>query len=308
MTISTGVPVDSRFSLSYGPFNPAGAFNIDGIEVSLSIIASDVFGHNPTDGTRVTFVAPESGNIQNSCLLVNGACTVTWRSTAPRVVDGRVEVIAYTDGAEDFTDNNGNSVFDSADILSGDLGEPYADENESGAYDLGEFFFDTNQNGVRDIGNGLWDGPCLSKVDPAALCSGNDTVVIYKTVTIVMSDNTAQILSLGTFPAPGNVITLQEGTSISLTGLILSDSTSINPLPFGTTVTFALDGSGATLQGILSDTIPNTLSPTGPYGVTVVATNVEPPATLPTGVRLLLNVQVPNVALKQFAWPLNITF
>jgi hypothetical protein len=31
------------------------------VTVTLSIIASDASGNNPTDGTRVSFVAPESG-------------------------------------------------------------------------------------------------------------------------------------------------------------------------------------------------------------------------------------------------------
>jgi hypothetical protein len=71
-------------------------------------------------------------------------------------------------------------------------------------------------------------------------------------------------------------------------------------------VTFALDGAGATLQGVASSTIQNTTEPTGPYGIAVRAAPVLPAADLPTGVRLLLNVQIPGVAMQQFAWPISV--
>jgi hypothetical protein len=313
ITISTGVAESSRFSMSYSPQNPPKAFNTDGITVSITIIASDAFGNNPPDGTRVSFVAPESGNIENSCALVDGACTVTWRSSAPRPADGRLEVIAYTDGAEDFVDRNGNSVYDIQDLPGLDLGEPFADENENGMYDqpLGEYFFDTNQNGVKDTGNGLWDGPCLSKVDSSAICTGNDTVIIYSTVTIVMSNNTADIFEFGDFPAVGDTISVSPGTSLSLGDLFLADSNILadaaggNPLPLGTTLSFALQGTstGLTLENSSTETIPNTIYPTGPYGATIVAA----PVATSTGARLVLTVQVPGVSARQFSWPIEVT-
>jgi hypothetical protein len=313
--ISTGVPEASRFSLSYAPFNPPNAFNNDGVTVTISVIASDTFGNNPPDGTRVSFVAPEGGNVQNSCLLVNGACSVNWRSTSPRPADLRVEVIAYTDGAEDFIDRNGNSVFDISDGRGPgqDLGEPFADEDENNAYNPGDYFFDTNRNGVWDAGNGLWDGPCLSKVDATAICIGNDTVVIYNTITIVMSTDTPRFLSLGNFPAPGSNIVLQQGASVSLSNMILADNNTAaislgsNPLPLGTKIAFSIDGAGAKLQGFTSDNVLNSTSPTGPYGTTIVANPVVAPAVLPSGVRLLLNVDLPSGIKWQYSWPIIIT-
>jgi hypothetical protein len=313
IVISTGVAVANRFSISHDPFNPVGAFNIDGVNVRVNIIASDVFGNNPTDGTRVSFVAPESGNVENSCQLVNGACSVTWRSTSPRPADMRVEIIAYTDGAENFVDNNGNSLYDVADGAIADTGEPYADENESGAYNVGEFFFDTNRNGVRDVGNTRWDGPCLDKVNPAAVCTGNSTVTIFDSVTIAMSTDTMRFQTLGSFPAPGTTLTLQQGTSLSFAGMIIRDSNTnadalgSNPPPVGTTITFAIDGGGVTTQGLASSTVPNTLSPVGPFGITIVALPVIPPATVPANVLLLLTIQVPGRAAQQFSWPVVVT-
>ena len=74
--VSTGVPDSAFFSLSSSVINPQNAFNTDAIEVSFSIIASDQFGNNPVDGTRVSFVSPEAGNITNSCELSDGVCSV----------------------------------------------------------------------------------------------------------------------------------------------------------------------------------------------------------------------------------------
>ncbi|MGV3591708.1 MAG: hypothetical protein ACO1PZ_08445 [Gammaproteobacteria bacterium] len=307
--VSTGVPVANRFSMSYQPFNPVGAWNTDGITVSITIIASDVFGNNPTDGTRVSFVAPESGNVQNSCQLVDGTCTVVWRSTAPRPADMRVEVIAYTDGAENFVDQNGNSLYDSADGPVADMGEPYADENEDDGYDLGEFFFDTNRNGVRDTGNGQWDGPCLQNVNPAAVCTGNNTVSVFETITIVMPTDSARILALGSFPPPGSTITLASGTPTTLTGMMLGDSNTnadalgSNPLPFGTTITFSVQGSGITVQGISTYTVPNALGPIGPIGVTLAT---QPVSGDPVPPSMLMTIAIPGRATQQYSWPITI--
>lgn len=310
--ISTGVAVSDRFSVSRGPFNPVGAFNTDGVTATVNIIASDVFGNNPTDGTRVSFVAPESGNIQNSCTLVDGACSVTWRSSSPRPANMRIAIIAYTDGAENFVDKNGNSLFDAGDGAITDLGEPFADENENNAYDIGEFFFDTNRNGVRNSGNGLWDGPCLEKVNPAAICTGDDTVAIFKTITIVMPTDTMRLLQQGTFPNPGTSFSVTNGGSVSFSGMMISDNNTnadalgSNPPPIGTSIQFAVSGSGVKLLGLTSFTVPNTTAPVGPFAVTVAADTIKAGDPPPVNVFLLLNIQVPGRALQQFSWPINV--
>jgi hypothetical protein len=296
--------------VSYNPHNPAGAFNTDGVQVSISIIASDAFGNNPTDGTRVSFVAPEGGNVQNSCTLVNGACSVTWRSTTPRPANMRVEVIAYTDGAENFIDRNGNSVYDAADGAVLDMGEPYADENENNVYDSGEFFFDTNRNGVRNAGNGLWDGPCLNKVNAAAVCTGEATVAIFDSVTIVMPTDDFRILTLGTFPATG--FSLANGGSVNFSGMMIADSNdkadplNSNPMPLGTTITFSIAGSGASVQGTATYTVPNTTTRLGPFAITVVADEVKVGDPLPKNVFLQLVVAVPGRKTTTVSWPITI--
>lgn len=194
IVVSSGVPVDSKFSLSLSTFTPRDAFDTDGIEVDLSIIASDYFGNDVPDGAQVYFASPESGNVDQSCILISGECSVVWRSAGSRPDDFRASIIAYIDGAEDYTDTNGNTVYDAGDVRGIDLGEPFINEDELGGYDIGEFFVDSNRNGIRDVANGEWDGPCLDAVDASADCSGNDSVSISKVAVIRMPTDTPRMI------------------------------------------------------------------------------------------------------------------
>ncbi len=228
----------------------------------------------------------------------------------------RVEIIAYTEGAEAFTDTNGNAVFDAADIyLPFDLPELFADKNENGTYDLGEFFVNSNPtvNTVRDIANGFWDGPCLSTVDVSALCSGESRVTIASTSTIVMSTNTARLLATGTFGAPGSNINVAQGTDSIQSGIVVADSNTFadalgsNPMPVGTTIAFSVVGSGVSLVGTNSFTVGSTTGPTGFYGVTLKAAAVVAPATVPAPSTLLLTITPPGAAVSQFSWTVTVT-
>jgi hypothetical protein len=269
LVIATGVPSNGRFSVSFGPQAPAGAFNTDGVEVEVSIIASDQFGNGVFDGTRVSFVSPESGSIEPSCALQNGRCTVTWVSAAPRPTDGRATIIAYTSGAEDYQDQNGNKVFDAGETWT-NLSEAYADENENGQFDSGEFFVDVmNTNPSRGavgawdaVANlpDVWDGPCLSDqcADEAV-----SSVTIWRNRTIIISDPRAALFAYtgatGDIDcatprevpayAPGDVINVAGG-AVTLEDLYVSDGTGRldlpchilgNPMPSGTTIEFSTD-------------------------------------------------------------------
>lgn len=285
ITVSTGVPVASKFSMALSPFNPASD-NTQGVEVSVSIIASDQYGNAVTDGTRVNFVSPESGQIESSCALENGRCSVTWLSGGSRG-DYRSTIVAYTNGAEDFTDANQNNVFDGADTAGADQPEPYADENESGSYDVGEFFVDFNSNGTRDLGDGVWNGPCLDTVDASALCPGAERVVIADSLVILNASDIPSILQTGGFGNPTSDITLAGPTVLS--GLLISDENGAlpwgNSMPVGTTYQFAT--TNGSIDTGASFTVPNnttrgqnlsiTMSPDGTSSTGVLSLTVSPP-------------------------------
>ncbi|MFL0801489.1 MAG: hypothetical protein K6L80_13635 [Agarilytica sp.] len=260
IVVSSGIPVDSKFSASFSTFTPKDAFDTDGVELDVRIIASDYFGNDVPDGAQVFFASPESGNIDQSCVLESGECSVTWRSAGVRPADFRASVIAYIDGAEDFTDNNGNSVFDAADTMGLDLGEAFIDEDEDGSYEVGEFFVDANQNLVRDQGNTLWDGPCLSAVDASADCSGNDSLTIWKVGVIRMPTSTPRLISANVdyngdgvsdqSLAEGDLIDMELSPNgiLSVTFVVaddnvLADPFGGHPMPSGTGIFVNGDGS-----------------------------------------------------------------
>lgn len=176
-----------RWNPSFGAFDVDSAARITGTEVGLSFILADRFGQTVRDNIGVTIVSPETGVISGKgCVTSDGNCTTTWRSTEGSAVGRVITILAYASGAEAFTDQNGNNIYDPGEPFD-DLGEAYADENENGVYDVGEFFFDANGNGVYDAdGNFLWDGPC-QQTDPL-LCSGNSSTIIWDSVRLRLLD------------------------------------------------------------------------------------------------------------------------
>lgn len=323
--ISSGVPVQSKFSLSVEDFFPPSAFDTDGIEVNINVIASDFFGNNAVDGTQVFFASPESGNIGSSCLISDGACSVTWRSAGDRPDNLRAGIIAYTTGAEDYTDNNGNNVYDGDDTFNtvNDLGEPYLDENENGVYDQGEFFVNTDNDtpGARDEANGLWDGPCLLAINPSADCSGEDSVTVYKTAIIRMPTNTPRLLAsevsydLGatwTDMAPGGTINTSNSPSgVAQLRLLVGDSNTLaddfggHPLPTGTNIntTTNITGGGFDIAGDTSVDVRNNSSNAAPTMINITITDtavgIDQTAVMTT------SVEPPDTTETKYTWTVN---
>jgi len=316
ISISTGIPTSDRFSLSVSDFAPADAFDTDGIEVELSIIASDQFGNPLPDGTSVSFVSPEAGQVPSSCQISSGACSVTWKSADVRPADGQLSVVAFMNGAEAFNDTNGNNIFDTGDVGGfTDLAELCVDIDASGTCDplTGDFFVDANLNGVSDAADGNWNGPCLSalneepildNLNATAICNTPESVTVSRVATLFMSTNTAQIISTGTFPAFGSTITLNDdltGTDPStigdgdttndiheFTGMIVADSNG-NPLPTGTKITFTDPDGAFNFNGSATVTVEDQ-APTGPFGVSIITNGIATPG----GGRLIMTIDFPN--------------
>jgi len=86
ITVTTGLPVISAFSLSSESFNIEG-FNYDNIQTNILLLLADQFGNPVADGTPVVFQT-DSGAIGTSdrggCTTVNGSCSVPLRSQNPR--------------------------------------------------------------------------------------------------------------------------------------------------------------------------------------------------------------------------------
>jgi hypothetical protein len=177
LVVSTGLPDQDSFSLSRGLANPE-AWNVDGVEVPVTVRMADASNNPVPDGTAVYFTT-EGGSIDASCLTDNGRCSVNWRSQNPRPTGqtltqsfcsrtddvnatifcarpplangknylgqkngGRATILATAIGEESFPDKNGNGRFDESEYTlfqGGDVGNR--------PYDLKEAFVDHNEDG-----------------------------------------------------------------------------------------------------------------------------------------------------------------
>ena len=134
LTVASGRPVQKSLSLALGKLS-IEAKSRDGQETAVTLSMADRQGNPVPPGTQVNFVT-ESGGLQPATCFVpttippESFCSVTFRSSGTRTANGRVSILAYVDGEEDFVDGNGNNVYDSGESFT-DLGWAYRDDNNS---------------------------------------------------------------------------------------------------------------------------------------------------------------------------------
>lgn len=177
LVISTGVADYNSFSLSASTYNVEG-WDFDGIEVTITAQVADHYNNPVPDGNAVVFNT-EFGQITQSCLTVNGACSVQWTSSAPRSPipafrDASTRTRQLGDGGDCFNQDGGNSglnskaypcFYDNAQGATantaakrGGLGQVYGNRVTIFAYMIGEeSFADTNGNGLFDTGEAYLD-------------------------------------------------------------------------------------------------------------------------------------------------------
>jgi len=215
LSISTGVADYNSFSLSASNLNP-DAWGIDNVEVDINARLADHYNNPVPDGTTVQFSA-EYGAVDASCVTVNGACSVKWRSQSPRTpspayrdVNAITRTIGSTlclntsgvdtglsaAGLPCFYDNQrtanrfgglgqvyGNRITIFAHVLGE---ESFADSNGSGQYnsgeaftDLAEAFRDENEDDV--FGGRLANGDVVDGAeDVNGKCYDNATNVCFE--------------------------------------------------------------------------------------------------------------------------------
>ncbi len=177
LTVSTGLPIQKSMSLSFDKYNIEG-LEYDGVIANSTVLLADQYGNPISDSTAINFVTSGGAigsSAQGACTTLNGACTVPLRSQAFKPVNGRVTVLAYAQGIEDFIDLNGDGLYtctgkDPAtyrplvDACPGggesftDLGDPFLDANFNGVYEAanGDLPFPYNSSVYRANGNGQW--------------------------------------------------------------------------------------------------------------------------------------------------------
>lgn len=134
LVISTGLPIQRSLSFSADSYNIEG-WNIDGSEANLTVRLADQYGNPISDKTAVNFIT-EGGAVgssaQGACTTTDGGCSVKLRSQNFRPLNGRVTVLTYVQGVEDFDDLNGDGQFNSGDKPY-DMGDPFLDAGSLGA-------------------------------------------------------------------------------------------------------------------------------------------------------------------------------
>ncbi|MDP3844586.1 MAG: Ig-like domain-containing protein [Oxalobacteraceae bacterium] len=113
LTISTGLPVQRSMSLSADKYNIEG-LDYDNVIADVTILMADQYGNPISDNTAINFVT-EGGAVgssaQGACTTLDGGCTVTLKSQQFKPINGRVTVLAYAQGVEDFIDSNGDGQY-----------------------------------------------------------------------------------------------------------------------------------------------------------------------------------------------------
>jgi hypothetical protein len=158
LVVSTGVPDQKHFSLATTVGNCEGR-DFDQECSVITATLGDHFGNPVPDGTAVNFSA-EGGIIGASCVTGSlleppppnlpggstpagqttnsaigpgsGACSVLLRSSNPRQPSGRITVLAYALGEEDFFDSNGNNVYEPTEPFTDKRPDIYRNDDEGG--------------------------------------------------------------------------------------------------------------------------------------------------------------------------------
>ncbi len=300
LAIASGRPVQSRVSLSVEKFSIEGA-SIDGTLSNVTVSLADRQGNPVPDGTAVNFVTEGGVMIPPVCTtggsVGDSRCSVQIRSQNPRSNNGRVTILAYVAGEEDFVDGNFNNIYDCGEPFT-DQGTAFRDDNESGTFDTGEFSVPRNASAsscsagklpTPQVGDGVWGA-----ADVRA-----QTQIIFATS---QADIINPIFSTAIFPAYG---TTPIATALSFT---VQDRNG-NGMPVGSTIaaravdnTPTLPKSGGTnAESCQVSTLSSTVVPNTTAALPVVLSlktcvqddQIEVTVTSPLGTRSVATFSVP---------------
>jgi len=261
LTVSTGLPIQRNMSMSAEHYNIEGG-DIDGQTVSIGVRLADQYGNPVSDGTTINFVT-EGGAVgtssQGACNTSNGGCSVNLVTQNFRPADGRVTVLAFVQGIENFVDLNGDGQYTCTGYAGapgtyrplvdacpsggepfpaalsgemGDMGDPFLDTNGNGVYEpaLGDRPFPFNHTSFSAAGDGKW-GLNYLRESIEVVFSGS-----YGTINRICEGTTCNAVSY----AAGASIPIHGLTGASCLPLQLAvrlADRNNNPLPFGSAVT-----------------------------------------------------------------------
>lgn len=241
IVVTSGTASQNSSSLTATKTSIEG-LNVDGIQTTLTMRASDRQSNPIPTGTAVTFVASH-GTIQGSCLTdATSSCSVTYTSSGVvRPASGFVQILAYMNGEESFVDLNGNNVWDS--------GETF--------YDMGMVFRDDNFNGVSDVGEQTYPGGQTGSVSCASNPYAFNSVTSTCDNTWSSSIRVRQSLKLGLSAQTASIILSGTATINGFAVTIASSANAAVGMPTGSTIAAAVGTTGTTCT--VSSVSPNTV-------------------------------------------------
>lgn len=319
LTISTGLPIQRSMSMSADHYNIEGG-DIDGQRVGIMVRLADQYGNPVSDGTTINFVT-EGGAVgssaQGACNTKDGGCSVDLITQNFRPKDGRVTVLAFVQGIENFVDLNGDGQYTCKGAAAGyqplvgpcpsggepfpnpsdepgDMGDPFLDTNLNGVYEpaLGDRPFPFKNTTFKEKGDGEW-GMNYLRSSIEVIFSGSDA---FLTQVCNEGDCVGGPLGNGAvIPVAGAAGASCQARNLSVR---LADRNG-NPLPFGTSVTVP---SANKLS--VAAVSPATINSTTTSGGTVHLMTVTPDSACAPG-DFTLQVKTPQGKITEFKFIAN---
>ena len=253
LTVASGRPAQSSLSLSAAKASIEGR-KVDNVSTTITLSMADRNGNPVPPGTQVNFVSETGVLIPAVCFvppaipatasspaIPSSSCSVTLYSSGTRTPNGKVAVMAYVAGDEDFFDSNGNNTYD----LNGDTftaqGRAWLDRvggvGTLGVYDSGEFQ-------VPRVGYSA----CL----PGGICPVNTSwgaADVFKQTTVVFAGSDAfitpsTITAVSTFPGSTDLVLNNLSFQVA--------DVNGNSMPTGTTIDVSAIDNGIQLQGFIA--------------------------------------------------------
>ena len=268
LTVASGRPVQSAASIASVKLSLEG-LNFDGDTTPVTFSLADRQGNPVPDGTVVNFVSQSGVMVPPVCVVAGGTsqCQSTIRTQGTRPANGRVSILAYVQGEEDFDDANRNNVYDLGETFT-DLGNAYrSDINNStppssNTYNTSTSTFSFRQGldfSVPRAGASICAGGKTNQFNPG----GENGVP--NTCDGVWGANEVRKQHMVIFASSQGTLTQTPTGSITVGGfqLVAADANG-NSMPTGSVIAAAkVSGSDeCTVKGSFPAKIPNTYDPT----------------------------------------------
>ena len=324
LTISTGLPIQKAMSMSAEKYNIEG-LQYDNETTDITVLLADQYGNPVSDGSTVNFVT-EGGAVgssaQGACLTSNGGCTVSLRSQNFRPLNGRVTVLAYLQGVENFVDSNGDGQYSCSGYTGTTAyrplvdtcpsgGEPFPTASSGQAGDMGDAFLDTDMNGTYEAAKGDLPFP-YNRTSYSSTPDGKwglnyirasrEITFSGSVATLVRQMCSADGTCRDWLASDGDPLVINgvagAGCSAQQLRFRLYD-VNRNPMPFGTTVS----STDATKLST-SSFVPGTVASTNETGGTIHQATVRPDTECATG-SFILRVTTPRGNVTAYTFKSN---